>query len=392
MIPASLLRQMRADTLTSLHPYDDIVAKTGQQLEAKDWKVIGNYLRTTKNLRSLDLSRGSFMDLKEALKENRSIEKLNLNSQLPYYNYEGFIDVLKANPMLSDLSIQYLGVNGDVLAQAAKAIGACPSLTRVDAEYINYIQAKNNYDPSAIIAALKSSLNILSFNPGNLGQDASVLRQTCANNRKAAEAFVGKYLSKQDLSADDMQTLAVRFAAILKVAEEKAGDKTAVAQMLVNLEDLANPLHIKLNIPTFYQGIMATLPREFMPAGATVDFAVRTTEKPLTHAEVFNAAAAGQTAELLSFLHKQGGKLTADDYLFKPEGARENTIEVIARQGALAAFMNAANWADNARAFKAVAAAVPAREWTRQMGAVKAEQIISLINASSFKKTHQLHQ
>ena len=64
-------------------------------------------------------------------------------------------------------------------------------------------------------------------------------------------------------------------------------------------------------------------------------------------------------------------------------------IELVARQGALSTVMTVTNWTGDPRGLKRAADAVPAREWQRQMKDMPTEQLLCLVNASSFKKARQ---
>lgn len=384
MIPAALLRQIKNDTLTSLNVYVDIIQKSGQQLEEKDMKVLNDYFKTSKNLRELDVASTMVFDyVTEGLKENKSLTKLVV--RLGPRNYMNLVNLLAVHPALSDLNVDASRIEGDGVTAVSKAMGARAQLTRVSVENVNYVADSRNYDASPFIAALTKSANLIYFHP-KTSRGYDVLEKACAANLKAADGFISKYLSKAPLDLSDMATLKVRFPSILSVAEAKLVDKNAVARMMVDLEDIASSFNTPFSIPSFYESLASMLARGFSPSAQKVDFAGRNAESALTPAEAFNAVAAGQTIELLDYLKKQGGKLTAEACLFKPEGERENMIELVARQGALAAFMTVANWKGNGRAFKAVAAAVPAREWKRQMGDVTPEILLSRINAGAFKK------
>lgn len=386
MISQKILSQIKADTLTSFNIYD-MIQQTGQQLDDKDYAILNNYLRTTKNLRELVLTNAwSTLDyLYEGLMENTSISRLNACSVISNSNVGLLEDLLKKHPTISYLDISANGIEGEHLTSLAAVIGARAELTHITAEGINYNRDLAEYDVSPLVAALSKSPNLLSFNPAR-GEGIEELQRMCAANRQAAEAFVDKYLNEETFIRTDIDILLKNAPAILSVAEEKLDDKSKVAQMLVDLEDAASAFDIGFVIPPFYEELAATIPRQFKPATGKLDFAKRPARKALTTSEIFTAAAAGQVSELLSFMHKQGDWVTSDDCLFKPADSKESVIEVIARQGALADFMAAANWAGDARGFKAAADAVPEREWKRQMGDATPGQMLSLVNAASFKK------
>lgn len=383
MITPETLQKMKADALTSINAYAHL---NGVSAENEDYRTLNNYIRISKNLRELDLSTTvAFKYVAESLKENRSIRKLDVSGCIHLRNCASFIEILRVNKSISELNIsECYRFHKEQIAALAKALGERAALTHVTATDINYDDGTKKYDPSPVIAALTKSCNIISFTPDK-GVGITALRKRIAANRAIAEDIVDKYLNGTPFNSIDMASLTSRLPSVLAIAEEKINDESRIAQMLVDFQDMADAARVTLELPVFYAEPMSGLSRPFTPTANKVDF----TQPSLSCAEVFNAAAAGQTDELLSFLQKQPGHFTAEAFLFKPEGARENTIQLIARQGALADFMTTANWAGNPRAFKAVAAAVPEREWGRQMGNVMAGQLLTVINRASFKKAHQ---
>src|ERR1700757_4189982 len=94
------LKQMKDGTLSSLR-------LQGQQLDEKDLRMLANYLRTTQTLKKFDLSYMAHLidHFAEPLKQNRSVTKLGLSQAIQDHNVGTLVDILKANPAISELNL-----------------------------------------------------------------------------------------------------------------------------------------------------------------------------------------------------------------------------------------------------------------------------------------------
>jgi hypothetical protein len=387
------LKQMKDGTLATLR-------LQGQPLDERDYKMLNGYIRTTQSLKSLDLTycHGAFEQLSDSIRQNQSITSLSLGQVVQDHNISAVIDVLKANPGITSLTLDNNYFQGPGISQLARFLKDRAGLTHLSMENVQTPdddmaddfprgrrggmgRGAGGGSLDRIAKALATSPNILEFAPSNPD-----LEPVCEANRAAAEALLKSALAAPDqLNAADVESFRKRLPLILYLAEnEVVRDRGKVAELLLGVEDAALHGGVAFTIPGRYEDLAAALPKPFRPAAEKVDFGALAA--PLADPEIYKAVEAGQTDELLAHLSKNGRKLTVADCLLKPEGKRENLIELIARQGKLANVMTVDNWLGDPRGLKAAAAAVPIREWRRQMKDVPVEQLIYQVNAVSFKK------
>lgn len=381
------LKQMKDGTLRTLRLQNQL------PLDQREWKVLGNYLRATTSLRELDLSfaHGAFEQLTDSLKANKSLTKLTLAQMIQEHNLPAMIDVLKANPAITQLNLNNCYLQGSGIGQLARFLKSHPTTTHLSMEGINFEEINPGYDRgmgipklSTIAKALADSPNILDCSPAT-----PEIESICTANKLAVEMLLKEASKNADqLSSKQVESIVQRLPAFLHTAESQMRKPDDVAQLLVNIEDRAAAAGVAFEIPAHYADRAAALPRPFTAATPGVDFAAvqpKDLARPAANPRIYQAIEAGQVAELLSFLKANGMKLTAADCLTKPEGKRENLIQLIARQGKLAEVMTVDNWLGDPRGLKSVVETVPAREWQRQLKALPADRLIFQVNAASFK-------
>jgi hypothetical protein len=392
-------KQMKDGTLATLR-------LAGMPLDERDYRAIGNFIRGSKNLTELDLSQAynALEQLQEAIKQNRSIRKISASQVLQDHNLPVLIDVLAANSGISVVKLDNNYFQGFGLVQFAKFLKDKDTVTHLSMNGVQTEDSVSELDDmddmrggfagrmpprrrgsgslDRIAKTLEGSSNILQFSPSTTQTDA-----VCAANRAAAEALV-KAALKDDvpLTAADVESVKKRMSSFLFVAEnEILRDRKQVAQLLIAVEDAAEKNNIAFVIPDRYATAAAELPRPFTASEDKVDFAALAKASP---ADLYKAVEAGQVADMLAFLKGSGQKINAEDCLVKPEGKRENLIELAARQGKLSDLLTVDNWINDARGLKAAIAAAPRREWQRQMKGMTPERLVYLVNAASFKTGH----
>ncbi|TAL35609.1 MAG: hypothetical protein EPN97_06955 [Alphaproteobacteria bacterium] len=388
------LKQMKDGTLGTLR-------LQGQPLDERDWKMIGNFLRVTTSLKELDLSfaHGSLEQLADALKQNKSVNKLSVSQIVQDHNMPLLIDILKANPAITQVNLNNCYMQNLGMGMFARFLKSHKSITHLSFEGINFEEMNPPFDRgmgggsgqpklATLIKALEANPNIIEFLPETKETEA-----ICLANRTAAEALLTNAVADASvLSKTDLESIKERLPAFLHLAEFNLRKKDDIAQLLVNIEDTASTAGVKFDIPARYAAAAASMPRPFKPAAEKVDF---TNLQPIDLAKpepaprLYQAVEAGQVDELLAYLKKEGMKLTVDACFVKPEGKRENLIELIARQGKLAEVMTVDNWLGDPRGLKKVTEAVPAREWQRQLKDLPADRLIFQVNAASFKEARR---
>lgn len=383
------MKQMKDGTLGTLR-------LQGQPLDERDYKTIGNFLRVTTSLKELDLSfaHGSLEQLADALKQNKSVSKLSVSQIVQDHNMPLLVDILKANPAITQVNLNNCYMQNLGMGMFARFLKSHKSITHLSFEGINFEEMNPPFDRgmggsgmpklATIVKALEANPNIIEFLP-----ETPETESICVANRAAAEVLLNNAVSDASLlSKVELESMKERLPAFLFLAESQLRKKDDIAQLLVNIEDTASAAGVKFDIPARYAAAAASMPRPFKPAAEKVDF---TNLQPIDLAKpepaprLYQAVEAGQVDELLAFLKKEGMKLTADACLVKPDGKRENLIELIARQGKLADVMTVDNWLGDPRGLKKATEAVPVREWQRQMKDLTAERLITQVNAASFK-------
>lgn len=393
------LKQMKDGTLSTLR-------LQGMPLDERDYRTVNNFIRGSKNLTDLDLSNtyGALEQLQESIKQNQSLRRIALTQVMQDQGIPVLVDVLKGNPGISGLRLDNNYFQGFGLVQLAKFLKDKDSITHLS---MNGVQTEDSVsEPDTddmggirggfgrrmpprrgggslerIAKTLEGSANILQFSPSTDEVDA-----VCAANRAAAEALVKSAMKADTLAASDVEEIKKRLPAFLYLAEnEIVRDKKQVASLLITIEDVAEKNNVAFAMPERYAATASELPRPFTAAADKVDFAALAKAAP---ADLYKAAEAGQVSEMLGFLKTHGQKITAEDYLTKPEGKRENLIELVARQGKLAEALSVENWIGDTRGLKATIAAVSKREWQRQMKDMPAEKLVFLVNAATFKTQH----
>jgi hypothetical protein len=378
------LKQMKDGTLSSLR-------LQGQQLDEKDLRMIGNYLRTTQTLKEFDLSYMAHLidQFAEPLKQNRSVTKLGLGQAIQDHNVGTLIDIIKSNPAISEINLSNSYLQGSGVSQLARAIKANPHITHLSMEGVNR-DNMGNARVETVTRTLKDNPNILRFTP-----ETDETERICAANEAAARHLLGAAIkAPEKLAKEDIEAITLRLPAILYIAQQDTlPGRREVAQLLVNIEDAAQKTGAAFAIPERFADVAAEMPRPFKPDENKVDFAALTPgmalDKPAALPRLYQAAEAGQVEELLAHMKQNGVRLTAEHCLIKPEGKHENFIEVVARQGKLAAVMTPEVWQGDPRGLKTVTEAVPAREWKRQLKELPAERLIYQVNALSFKQAHK---
>lgn len=387
------LKQMKDGTLGTLR-------LQGQPLDERDWKMIGNFLRVTTSLKELDLSfaHGALEQLADALKQNKSVNKLSVSQIVQDHNMPILIDILKSNPAITQVNLNNCYMQNLGMGMFARFLKSHKSITHLSFEGINFEEMNPPFDRgmggsgmpklSTIVKALEKNPNIIEFAP-----ETPETESICVANRAAAELLLKNAVSDASLlSKPELQSIQERLPAFLYLAETTLRKKDDIAQLLVNIEDTAATAGVAFDIPARYAAAAAAMPRPFKPAAGKVDFATLLPvdlAKPEPNPSIYQAVEAGQVDELLAYLKKEGIRLTADACFVKPEGKRENLIELIARQGKLADVMTVDNWLGDPRGLKKVTEAVPAREWQRQLKDLPADRLIFQVNAASFKEARR---
>ena len=148
------LKQMKDGTLSSLK-------LQGQQLDEKDLRMIGNYLRTTQTLKEFDLSFMAHLidQFAEPLKQNRSVTKLGLMQSIQDHNVGTLIEIIKANPAISELNLNNSYLQGSGVSQLARAIKANPHITHLAMEGVNR-DNMGNARVETVTRTLKDNPNI----------------------------------------------------------------------------------------------------------------------------------------------------------------------------------------------------------------------------------------
>ena len=379
------LKQMKDGTLRTLR-------LQGQPLDERDWKVINNFVRATTSLKELDLSftHGGLEQLAESIKQNKSITKLGLAQIVQDHNMTLVLDVVKANPGITQLGLNNSYMQAPGINQLARFLKSHPTMTHIDLDGTNFEESGPGYDRgmgmpklSTIAKALKDSPNILDVRPSTPEIDS-----ICTANKIAVEMLLQSAVDAPELlSAKQIESIKAALPAFVHTAEATIRKPEQIAQLLVNIEDTAAIAGVAFEMPQRYVDRAAAMPRPFHPSTTPVDFS---TMKPADAApKVYQAVEAGQTDELLAFFKREGMKLTADTCQLKPDGKRESVIQLIARQGKLAEIMTVDNWLGDPRGLKVVADSVPAREWQRQLKDLPAERLVFQVNAASFKEARR---
>jgi hypothetical protein len=351
-----------------------------QPMDERDYAMLGSFIKTSQTLTELDLSYmgGAFELMSDGIKQNRSIVKLGLAQTVQDHNMPLLIDILKENQGITQLNLDncYFGLSG--LWKLAAYVKTRPDITHIEMNGVNVDDRTGKPRMESLERSVKDSVNILHFEPGT-----PELQKVCDANRAAATALVNKVAAGPDaLNAAEVEEVKKRLSSFLHVAETDAKlPKEQVARLLINLEDVAGQNGIAFPMPARYTEITAGMPKIFRPSATKVDCT-----QNLTQPQIYAAAEAGQVDELMAGLRSHGRKLTAADCLMKPEGKKETLIELIARQSKLDAVMTVANWTGDPRGLKSAAAAVPAREWQRQMKDTPVDQLVYRVNASTFKQ------
>jgi hypothetical protein len=389
-----VLKQMKDGTL-------NILRLQGQALDERDYKMLNVYIRTTQSLKALDLTymHGAFEQLADAIKQNTSLVTLGLGQVVQDHNMPVLIDVLRSNKTISSLNLDNNYFQGFGLAQLARFLQQEDTVTHLSMENVQTAEEDDagfggrrrraGTGIDKISEAVKDSQNLLHLSPGSPETDS-----VCIANRAAAENLLTSSLAGADkLSAAEIERFSRRLPAILFLAEnETVKDKAAIAKLLLDVEDAAATAGIGFAMPERYAPLAADMPKPFRPSADKVDFA-KVGAPDLTGASgpslMYKALEAGQADELLSCMSACGRRLSAADCLVKPEGKRENLIGLLARQGKLAEVMTVDNWLGDPRGLKEAAAAVPPREWRRQLKDLPIEQLIYQVNAATFKKARQ---
>ncbi|MEZ0262616.1 MAG: hypothetical protein ACAH80_16545 [Alphaproteobacteria bacterium] len=372
-LSAQLIKQMKDGSLTTLR-------LQRQHLDERDYAMLSSYVKTSQTLAELDLSYsgGAFELMADGIKQNRSIVKLGLAQTVQDHNMPTLIDILKENQGITQLNLDncYFGLSG--LWKLAAFVKTRPDITHIDMNGVNVDDRTGKPRMESLERAVKESPNILHFEPGT-----PELQKHCEANQKTAKDLVEKVAANPDaLSAAEVEEVKKRLSSFLHVAENDVKlPKEQVARLLINLEDVAGQNGIAFPMPGRYTEITAGMPKIFRPSATKVDCT-----KDLTQTQLYAAAEAGQVDEMMASLNKHGRKLTAADCLLKPEGKKETLVELIARQSKLESVMTVFNWTGDPRGLKAAAAAVPAREWQRQLKDKPVDQLIFQANAATFKQ------
>ncbi len=381
------VKQMKDGTLRSLR-------LQGQPLDQRDWKIIGNFLRVTTSLRDLDLSfsHGSLEQLSDAIKQNRSLTKLGASQLVQDHNITTLLDIVKANPGITQLNLNNCYMQGQGVNTLARFLKSHQTMTHLSMDGINFEELNPGFDRgmgipklSTLSKALTDSPNLLEFSPSTPEFDS-----ICTANKLAVDGLLKAAKDAPDQLTDkQVESIKTRMPAFLHIAETQTRKADDIAQLLVNIEDRAASLGVAFEFPQRYADRATALPRPFTPSADKVDFSTLKAAdlaKPEATPRLYKAVEAGQVDELLAFMKQEGIKMSAEICLVKAAGKRENVIQLIARQGKLAAVMNVETWTGDPRGLKQAVDAVPAREWQRQMKDIPADRLITQVNAASFKE------
>ncbi len=386
-INPTTLKLMKEDVLPVISVQRLMYDGRGYTLDHKDYIFLSNYIANSKNLRELDFSsaHGSLESLAEGLKKNTSITSLNLSQVVQEHELPKAIEILRECPNVTQLNLDYCGLQNIALTRLSIYLRNTPSLTAISLVNSGVNHETGEIKLDRVTSVLKNSVNILSFNPPLSPE----LTAVCEANKEAAHTLLAKAATPRAMTADEVIETVKRLPAMLHLLEnESNAGRAQIAEMLIGVEDTAQRHGIEFPFPARYLEIAMTLPRPFYPSQDKVDFTVMTSSGDLDKVAIYKAVEAGQVDELNTFLRTHNRKLTSEECLLKPEGKLESMIELAAHQSKLADIMDTRNWGTDPRGFKQVAEGVSQREWQRQMKEPIAN-FVSELNAVSFKTEHR---
>jgi Leucine Rich repeat len=237
----------------------------------------------------------------------------------------------------------------------------------------------------ALADALKGSPNLWAVS------GVGGLEIVAAKNKKAAQALLEKIQGAAPKTREDIETLRLRLPAVIALAEERAElGGTRVDDILAAIEESAIAAGVEFTIPDRFQRLVP-----FKPTADKVSFESVAVYEDLYQAGgadeplLYRAVESGQIDELMGYLRQNGKTLTADDCLLKPAGKACSLVQLIARQGKLAAIMTVENWIGNPRGLARVGATVSPLALKRQLKDRPFPFLISAVNAASAKSARR---